>query len=243
MIDIKIDSKQYQQDTIIKDLHLSLERDEITAVVGPSGAGKTTLLNIISGLDTAFDGSICFDSLADSHLNTAYMFQEPRLLPWLSVIDNVTLVDDAKSDTRTRAEQLLTMVGLKDYMHVYPKQLSGGMQRRAALARTFFPRPALVLMDEPFISLDFPSAEALRLEFLSMWKESNSSVLYITHDLAEAIAIADKILFFSPSPANVILEVPIKNKRPGSSSCESVQLLQQQLLEQYPYLLNGRIDP
>lgn len=242
MIDITIERKQYQNNTIIQDLHLSLARNEITAIVGPSGAGKTTLLNIISGLDTAYDGTITFDSLASGHVNTAYMFQEPRLLPWLSVFDNVTLVDNDKSDARERAEQLLTMAGLQDSMHLYPKQLSGGMQRRAALARTFFPRPSLVLMDEPFISLDLPSAEALRLEFLNMWKESNSSVLYITHDLSEAIAIADKILFFSASPANVILEVPIENKRPGSSSCEVVQAFQQQLLQQYPYLLNGRIE-
>lgn len=240
MIQINIQRKQYQQKNIIEDMVLSLARNEITAIVGPSGAGKTTLLNMISGLDHHFDGEITFGENNEASLNTAYMFQEPRLLPWLSIIDNVTLVDELTSENHQRAEKLLSMVGLQQYLYEYPKALSGGMQRRAALARTFLPQPQLVLMDEPFISLDLPSAEALRQEFLTMWQESNAAVLYITHDLAEAISIADRILFLSTSPAQVILEVDIPNKRPGSLNCESVQDFQRSLLSQYPSLLNGR---
>lgn len=239
MIQINIQSKKYQQKNIIEDMVLSLAKNEITAIVGPSGAGKTTLLNMISGLDQHFDGEITFGQNSETSLNIAYMFQEPRLLPWLSIIDNVTLVNELTSENSQRAEKLLTMVGLQHYLNEYPKALSGGMQRRAALARTFLPQPQLVLMDEPFISLDLPSAEVLRQEFLTMWKESNSAVMYITHDLAEAISVADRILFLSTSPAQVILEVEIPNKRPGSLNSDCVQDFQRSLLSQYPSLLNG----
>jgi ABC-type nitrate/sulfonate/bicarbonate transport system ATPase subunit len=196
---------------VIGAVRLSVEPGERLAIIGPSGCGKTTLLNIIAGLDKSFAGSV---RLAEG-TRLAYVFQEPRLLPWLTVEDNLKLVlaDDPYGDAKV-AEWLGEM-GLGDVRAVFPARLSLGMARRVALARAFIIQPTLLLMDEPFVSLDEPTAERLRRLLLEILRAHPATVLFVTHNLREAITLADRIALLAPAPTRVLreVEVPLARER------------------------------
>jgi len=228
----------------VEDLMLTASPGEFVAIVGPSGAGKSTLLNIVAGLDREMDGDVQMDGqpLHADGLITArigFVFQEPRLMPWLTVIDNLMLVLDKSADSVERIQTLLREVGLADKEQSFPGQLSGGMQRRVSLARAFAMRPELLLMDEPFLSLDAPTAARLRRLLLTLWRELHPTVLFVTHHLREALALADRLLFLSSSPGRVVLEVPVQLPRPRELGDASIGELHDRLLAQYPDLLSG----
>ncbi len=210
MLTIDIRHKSFARDAdkpVITGLRFAMAREEFVAVVGPSGCGKSTLLHLIAGLDTAFDGRIEWTDTRERRLG--YMFQNPRLLPWSTVRDNVLLVTDGSKEAARRVDDLLHAMGLTGYADYHPGQISIGMQRRVALARAFVVRPQLLLMDEPFVSLDNPTADLLRELLLNIWTRHRSSVLFVTHDLREAVQLADRILFLSPSPARLVGEVVV----------------------------------
>ena len=192
--------------TAIENLSLSLNEHEFVCLVGPSGCGKTTLLNIIAGLDPEFAGSIEFPLQRTPHLG--YVFQEPRLLPWRTVRENLTLALPKKQDPAI-IDELLAMTGLSKFQHIYPQRLSLGMSRRVALARAFAVAPDLLLMDEPFVSLDAPTAQSMRELLIQLWSERPHTVLFVTHDLREAIALADRLIFLTPPPATIQSEFEI----------------------------------
>ncbi|HPQ96110.1 MAG: ABC transporter ATP-binding protein [Thiothrix sp.] len=222
----------------LEALHFRAGPGEFVALIGPSGSGKTTLLKIVAGLDTRFEGQVARSPTA----RLGFMFQEPRLLPWLTVEQNVGLVLNALPPTqqgalRAHLQELLTQVGLQDFRTAFPGQLSGGMQRRLALVRAFVIRPELLLMDEPFLSLDEPTAEQLRRQLLVLWQQTGSTILFVTHNLREALMLADRVLFLSPRPAHLILEQPVPSPRPRTMA--QMAVLEQQLLHQYPELLSG----
>lgn len=229
----------------IQDLRFTLKQGEFLALVGPSGAGKTTLLNIITGLDQDFKGNIDFSQRAMPRCG--FMFQESRLLPWLSVRENIeivtqTLPKDKLSLATRQIDELLDLVSLADFQHTYPKQLSIGMQRRVAMLRAFIVRPDLLLMDEPFQSLDKPTATDMHRLLLSLWQETGASVLFVTHDLREALTLADRILFLAKRPTKVIYEYKIEQKRSDRMiDGEGVNALYQTLLAQHPNLLRGEL--
>ena len=239
-VQIDIHSKVFSNGThAAQNLQLNLQQGEFVALVGPSGTGKTTLLNLIAGLDTEFSGNI----QAPRHA-LSVMFQEPRLMPWLTVEDNIRLVLDApimQVDTQrwSRMAQLIEQLGLSEFKQAFPKQLSGGLKRRVALARAFVTQPQLLLMDEPFQSLDEPTAQALRELLVNLWQRTRPTVLFVTHHLSEALQLADRVVFLAPRPAHVILDYPIQLARPRAVS--EVQALQQALLTQYPALLTGSL--
>jgi len=214
-------------------LEFKLAAGEFAAIVGPSGAGKTTLLKIIAGLDTRFEGRI---GLAPE-TRLGFVFQEPRLLPWLSVADNLRLVKPDLDDDALEAS--LLRVGLAGQSRSYPLKLSGGMQRRVALLRAFLIRPELLLLDEPFISLDAPTAESLYTLLLDLRADIHPTTLLVTHDLREALALSDRILFVSKSPARVILDhsVNLPQRRRRDDAC--VAQAQAALLAEHPELLTG----
>lgn len=235
-LSVHITAKRYPNGKCaIQDLSFTAQAGEFVAIVGPSGAGKTTLLKIISGLDTAFEGALTLPPLAQ----LGFMFQEPRLMPWLTVAQNLTLVD--RSISPERLAQALERVGLKDCAALFPKQLSGGMQRRVALLRAFLVEPQLLLMDEPFQSLDLPTADQLRAQLLGLWQEKKPTVLFVTHNLAEAISLADRVLFLSGSPSRVALDWKVDAARPRGLDSAEVQRLVQQLLQEHPDLLKGTL--
>lgn len=160
-------------------------------------------------------------------------------MPWLSVLDNVLLVARAAHDARARATALLEAMELGDVLDAFPGRLSGGMQRRVALARAFVNEPSLMLMDEPFVSLDAPTAQRLREMFVSLWQRSGATVLFVTHDLREALSLADRVCFLSGSPGRVVLDLPIELERPRKPDDVAVLALQARLLERFPELLAG----
>ncbi|GAC1624117.1 MAG: ABC transporter ATP-binding protein [Nevskia sp.] len=232
---VKLEHKRYEgrdADTLAA-LDFELAPGEFAAIVGPSGAGKTTLLKIIAGLDPNYDGRV----LRDTRARLGFVFQEPRLLPWLSVEANLRLVQPALDEATLHAA--LARVGLAGSAKAYPLRLSGGMQRRVALLRAFLIQPELLLLDEPFISLDAPTAESLYALLLELRRDIQPTTLLVTHDLREALALADRILFVSKSPAQVILDHPVNLPRPRRRDDACVAEAQAALLEQHPELLTG----
>jgi len=198
--------------TVLADLRFTLEQEEIVALVGPSGCGKTTLLRIIGGLDKHHDGRIAWAASSAPRIGT--VFQEPRLLPWRTVRQNIAL---ARPPDPAAAEALLALLGLAPYGDLYPPALSLGMARRAAIARAFAVQPALLLLDEPFVSLDPAMAEQGRTVLATAWRTRRCAALLVTHDLAEAASLADRILLLSEGPARVVRElvVPEGSRRRG----------------------------
>lgn len=230
----------------IKGLAFSAQPGEFVAIVGPSGAGKTTLLNLIAATDQQFDGDIVLhrgrSQTGESKIS--FMFQEPRLLPWLTVQQNLELVLSPTlcSQLVKPLAELLTEVGLAGCDRLYPGQLSGGMQRRVALLRAFIVQPDLLLMDEPFQSLDAPTAQQLRTVLQDLWHRIRPTVLFVTHSLREAISLADRVLFLSEPPSQVILDIPVGLRHPRTVEDESVQGIRASLLVQYPKLLRGQVN-
>jgi len=220
-IEIDIHSKTYpsragaRPHQAITGLRLTLQENEFVCLVGPSGCGKTTLLNLIAGLDQDYEGRIDFNLPAPPVLG--YMFQEPRLLPWRTVRQNLALALPPARDPAT-IDELLDMTGLTPFQHVYPQRLSLGMSRRVALARAFSLEPHLLLMDEPFVSLDAQTADRMRALLVHVWQLRPHSVLFVTHDLREAITLADRIVFLTPPPSRVrkeiILSIPRDQRTP-----------------------------
>ena len=227
----------------LEGLAFTVDPGEFVAIVGPSGAGKSTLLNIVAGLDRRYEGDVASTGATNGagDPRVAYVFQTPRLMPWLTALDNVRLVlaQEAASDEAARA--ILVEVGLEGFEDAYPGQLSGGMQRRVALARAFSVEPSLLLMDEPFASLDEPLAWRLRGGLHELWRRHRPTVLFVTHDLTEALSLADRAIFLTPRPGRVVWEQPVELPRPRGRGDPRVERLRAELLERHPELLAGRI--
>jgi len=243
---IRVENKTYQNTgtCTLKDIQLDVTPGEFVAIVGPSGAGKSTLLNMVAGLDKDFEGEITVDN-APLHATQplkqiGFMFQESRLMPWMTVLDNLLLVLGKEQEDKAR--ELLRQVHLTDIENHFPGQLSGGMQRRVALARAFSVEPDLLLMDEPFMSLDAPTAEYLRGLLMDLWSDTKPMVLFVTHYLREALALADRIVFLSESPAHVVLDMPVNLERPRSVEDVDVNKLHADLLHLNPHLLSGLVN-
>lgn len=233
-VDIQHKSHAFGRD-LINGLNFTVAKGDQVAIVGPSGAGKSTLLNIIVGLDNAFVGSVK-TSQADERITM--MFQEPRLMPWLTVLENVALVGE-EGGARERAEDLLQAVGMIEEANYYPNQLSGGMKKRVALARAFMPKPSLLLMDEPFASLDAPTAVALRELVCELCAARGVTLMCVTHDLSEAVTLANRVLFFSKDPMNLILDKSLVSLKAANSQADTINHCCQALLAEHPNILKG----
>lgn len=199
---------------ILGGLRFAAGEGEFLAILGPSGCGKTTLLNLIAGLDPAYEGSVRF-STASGRASPVigYVFQSPRLLPWRTARENVALALERPEAKADLIDSLLESAGLTAFQDAYPEKLSLGQCRRAAIVRAFAVEPDLLLMDEPFVSLDAPTAGRLRRLLLEIWGARPTAVLFVTHDTDEAIALADRVLVLSGSPAAVLADVAITAPR------------------------------
>src|ERR1700676_5402516 len=206
---------------VLGELGFTLENGEVAALVGPSGCGKTTLLRIIAGLDRDYQGTVRLPA----HCRLGMVFQEPRLLPWRSVEANVRLA--APQATDATLEALFQTLGLAAHRGHYPGELSLGLARRVALARAFAVNPDLLVLDEPFVSLDAALAERLRSELVELVTRRPVTTLLVTHDVEEAIGLADRLLVMSASPARIVAEVPIARPRGAHSAEEIAAILNQ----------------
>ena len=191
---------------VLKDIAFKVEPGSFVVITGPSGCGKSTLLNIIAGLDKDYEGKIDF---GNSDQRIAYVFQTPRLLPWRTVHENIALVLPPGDPRLANIPELIERVGLEEAASAYPEMISLGMQRRAALARAFVLEPEFLLMDEPFVSLDDPTAQSLRELLVELWSRRPTTVLFVTHDRAEAVMLATRILRLSGGSASIAEDVPV----------------------------------
>ena len=209
--------------TALARLTLTVNDHEFVCLVGPSGCGKTTLLKIVAGIIQPSTGAVEFgNSSAERGLQTGLVFQEHGLFPWMDVLDNVAFGLETQGVDRRRrrqaADELVTRLGLGRFSGAYPHQLSGGMRQRVGIARAILADPQVLLMDEPFGALDAQTKLVLQEELLQVWGENRKEVLYVTHDIDEAVRLADRIVVMSGSPGSIIADIDVTIPRPRDVS-------------------------
>ena len=196
----------------LKDLNFTVKPKEFTTLLGPSGCGKSTTLHIISGLIKPTNGNILIDNkeINAPSKNVQLVFQQPLLFPWKSVQQNIAFsLKTSETETKTLLEKYLSLTSLQEFRHFYPHQLSLGMQQKASLARAFISNPSVLLMDEPFRSIDYQKRLELHEFLLDLTKKLSKTVLFVTHDIDEAILLSDRILIMTPSPGAIKEEIKI----------------------------------
>jgi sulfonate transport system ATP-binding protein len=195
-----------------------IKQGEILAIIGGSGCGKSTLLRAIAGLDRASSGAVTLDgeAIASPHAKIGIIFQEPRLLPWLSVADNIGfgLADLPATERREKVARALARVGLADKAQAWPRELSGGQAQRVAIARALVPQPEVLLLDEPFSALDAFTRRDLQDHLLDLWADTRPTLILVTHDVDEAVALADRVLVMRPRPGRLFDQIEINLGRP-----------------------------
>lgn len=199
----------------IRNISFEMSGQVFVSLVGPSGCGKSTLLNIVSGVDTPTTGTVAVTQ-DGKPARLGYVFQDPRLLPWRTVMQNMLYVSDLPEErSRENAKKFLEMVGLAHAEDMFPGQLSGGMQQRVGIARAFSVGPDLLLMDEPFSHLDAITARSLREQLQEMWNETKKTVLFVTHDVVEAVQLSNRIITLAHGGVvfdDTIIELPFPRK-------------------------------
>ncbi|MCI0711329.1 MAG: ABC transporter ATP-binding protein [Chloroflexi bacterium] len=223
-LDIKNITQTYREAghklTALQDVNLTVQDGEFVTIIGPSGSGKTTLLEVIVGLQQPDKGTIAInDKVMQSRLgHVAYMPQDDALLPWRTVVDNVVLGPEVRGQNRReavkRARELLPLFGLEGFDGAFPTQLSGGMRQRAAFLRTFMAGQDIILLDEPFGALDAQTRRDLHEWLLDIWQHFSYTILFVTHDVEEAIYLGDRVVVLSERPGTVKFELSVPFARP-----------------------------
>ncbi len=202
----------------LDNVSLEVEQGEILAVVGGSGSGKSTLLRAIAGLDPASSGEVRIDGdkVTAPHPLIGLIFQEPRLLPWLKVADNIAfgIADLPEAERKQRVEQALVRVGLQGAAGKWPRELSGGMAQRVAIARALVARPRVLLLDEPFSALDAMTRASLQDHLVDLWHYDRPTMVLVTHDIEEALVLADRVVVLSPKPGRIDAVIDMALARP-----------------------------
>jgi NitT/TauT family transport system ATP-binding protein len=215
MIELKKVTKEYvkpsgEVHTVLQNIDLRIEKGEFCSIVGPSGCGKSTTLNLIAGFEEPSAGKLTIqgEPLQGINRRAACVFQTDNTYPWKTVIDNVSLglrlSGVKKAEAHSEAKRWIARVGLKGFEHHYPHQLSGGMRKRVALAQCLIVQPEILLMDESFSALDVHTRQLMEDELLTIWEETSASVVFITHDLEEAIALSDRVVVLTAGPAATV---------------------------------------
>jgi sulfonate transport system ATP-binding protein len=207
---------------------------EIVAIVGGSGSGKSTLLRAIAGLDTPSQGRVLLDGelVTQPHEKIGIIFQEPRLLPWLTVAGNVGfgLEDRPRAERNERVATALARVGLTDKANMWPRELSGGQAQRVAIARALVPRPEVLLLDEPFSALDAFTRVDLQDHLLDLWADARPTLLLVTHDVDEAVVLADRIMVMRPRPGRIFEEIAAERPRPRDRQSAAFDFVKRRVL-------------
>ena len=231
--------------TVLNNLSMDIKDGEFVTIVGPSGCGKSTLLNIIAGIDREYSGGeILFNGLQSDHITSTthinqdkiIIFQEAALFPWLTVLENVEFglrVAKVSKDKRHKiAMYYIDMVQLSNFANAYVHQLSGGMKQRVAIARALALNPKILLMDEPFASLDVHTRQMLRLQLLQIHQTTKKTVLFVTHDIKEAVALGDRVILLSPKYANIKREFSINLPHPRQLDHPIVDSITKEILQE-----------
>lgn len=219
---------------VLDGIDLTISGETFVSVVGPSGSGKTTLLNIVSGIETHTSGSVRLRS-AGRDARVGYVFQDPRLLPWRTVLANLGFVQHERSGWEARARHYLDLVGLAHCADRFPAQLSGGQQQRIGIARAFAVEPDVLLMDEPFSHLDAMTSRTLREHLERIWLESRRTVMFVTHDVTEAVQLSDRIVVLAPG-GRIHEVIDVDLPRPRKASDPAVAVLQAEVLARFEAL-------
>ncbi|ALK32423.1 ABC transporter ATP-binding protein [Burkholderia plantarii] len=232
LLDARGVRKRYGDRVVLAGVDLRVGRGEIVCVVGPSGCGKSTLLRIVAGLDADHHGSVRLDGapLHGPSARIGVIFQEPRLLPWLSVADNVGFAAGARGGRSPQVAQLLAEVGLDGAAHALPAALSGGMAQRAAIARGLFGEPDLLLLDEPFSAVDALTRMRLQTLLLDVVRRRATAAVVVTHDLDEALYLGDRVLLLAANPGRVEDAFPVEIARPRDRRDPALAALRARLL-------------
>jgi NitT/TauT family transport system ATP-binding protein len=243
---IRVDgvSKTYRGESgpvrALTDVSFTADRGEFVSIVGPSGSGKSTAFRIIAGLESPGDGRITVDGepVTEPGPDRGMIFQDDALFPWRTVAENVAYgleevgpPSDATVDERV--EHCLDLVGLSEKARAYPRELSGGQQQRVGIARALAVDPPILLMDEPFGSVDARTKTTLHRELLDIWTETNKTILFVTHDIEEAVYLSDRVVVFSEAPGTVIDDIPVDPERPRDRTGEQFVETQRRVLSHF----------
>jgi sulfonate transport system ATP-binding protein len=211
LLNVRVERKNFAAVTVLRNIHLQLQEREVVSLLGPSGCGKSTLLRIAAGLEREFSGAV---NRGGQGGEVAFVFQEPRLMPWLSVAENIGFSAGPQYDKKW-VQQLISEVGLDGFAEALPKQLSGGMAQRVALARGLYSRPRVLLLDEPFSAVDAFTRMKLQDLLLQLAEHHGIALLLVTHDVDEALYLSDRVLVMGSSqPSSIRLELGVPLARP-----------------------------
>ena len=231
-------SKKNEQLSVLKDINLTIDDGELVCLLGPSGCGKTTLLRLIAGLDQPTSGEIIAngEKVVEPSGDRAVIFQQYSLFPWLTVLQNVTFGLEmtnkgSKEENIETAERYLTRVGLIDFKDSYPHELSGGMKQRVAIIRSLLNHSPILLMDEPFSALDMQNRHKLQEQLIGVWKRFENTIVFVTHDVDEAVFLADKIVIMDRNPGRIAEIVEVDIERPRKRESEEFIQLQESIVD------------
>lgn len=237
LLELQVNAKAFGPTLILQHIQLQIAAGEVVSLVGPSGCGKSTLLRIVAGLERQYQGStqVLGEPARVHSRHVGFIFQEPRLLPWLTVAQNVGFELGKAGAKHPRVGELLAEVGLSDYAHAYPKQLSGGMAQRASIARGLFTQPELLLLDEPFSAVDAFTRMRLQVLLLAIARRHHITLLLVTHDIDEAVYLSDRVLAMTTHPGSIRGETLVPLPHPRDRRDPELARLKAQVLT----LLNG----
>lgn len=220
----------------LSDIDLNVREGEFITVIGPSGCGKSTLLKIVAGLDQAFEGSVKLGDRAVTGpgIDKGFIFQEPRLFPWLTVEKNIAAdLSLRRPDIRKKVDSLIELVRLQGFEKAYPRELSGGMAQRVAIARALLRNPKVLLLDEPFGALDAFTRAHMQEVLLDIWQQNRTTMIFVTHDIDEAVFLANRIVILRPRPGTIRSIVPVTLPYPRKKTTTSFQSLRLRVLSEF----------
>lgn len=228
--------KTNQEIVALSDVNLKIDKGEFVTIIGPSGCGKTTLLKIIAGLDLQFKGRVSIEEqvLTGPSIKQGFIFQEHRLFPWLTVEKNIAADLSLRDpDVQKKVSELIEIVRLKGFEKAYPRELSGGMLQRAAIARALLRDPDVLLLDEPFGALDALTRTHLQDVLLDIWKKKGTTMILVTHDIDESVYLANRVVIMSPRPGKVSKVIPVNLPFPRKKASVSFQQVRQLVLAEF----------